>query len=961
MKDLRKNTLDRLGESGQAEEYYSYTPKDASLADEHFIFQHDQNNEIFARNYTGEEVNKKFQKLKEHREESFSVEKVQEVTTTTGATNAAVASSTVSTAVAATTTAVIAVVGGGMVVQSVTYEAPKVSIAEVVGVTQDSISFKLGLVNSKDEENGYCDCVIDLKCLSYNEKQEVDVGELGTSNYEFSGLRPGTDYTLEIYSKSFLDLERKKLDSYEPITVTTLSAAPTRSIEIKKQYDPFEDTMFFVEFNNVETSPSYVSYILEAYYPENHQASYGGHKYNKYDRDSLVDSVWLEDGPTVGQYVSLLNLDPEETYDFRLVAYLDPTSGGGDGSSEPETEVDPIVVLAEETINLSLIETSPFEIMDKTFFKRDGLDESMFQIYCGLTNTEGRSDYTLNFYEIIDQVESIQPILEVALEDVNIIYNDVILDLVELYTTYKVTLTCRTTNPTDIEKYIADHPEEVFTSTVEEIYDFEIRTEMIDLNATHRGEEYDRMYYASIITYTFGFEHKVYVQTEASSYDAWESYELALRDPTYDETVSTNIIKDGENSFICEDSETIYQFLEEYKYNSSVLTISASLVSTGENVTIYKNEYFDNNINPIVEDKLYFQRVAVSGGTLEEPVIKYFGFIGCGDTYQLDDFVLKIYTINEDGQQGEYLTYQNAKQGEDNAGTGANVIFPCDDDVCDYFNDNQQLFIEVICLSNRPEDIETYNQEHMGSEVTEGPVEITLREEFVDTSTFYQAEEDAPEITNVDLEIRQSHYNEFVYVTVSANNFKYWEDLNISLADSDEYQVTAYGYMDLQETNDGQRVYRCSGDDGELAAFLHDFNDTSFILNITAMDRLVAHESVTIYEDRNYVWKGSVFEGGINGAILFERTTGSIAYNYVEIAGASELLDKYYYFQIVFLRQSDGAEFIEQNIDVTLTNVHIGCMDEQTDIFTVRLEGLPYYGDGEYQLIFEEVVNFDSL
>ena len=963
MKDLRKNTLDRLSETNQAEEYFSYEPKNAKLSDEQFIFTHDQNNEILAKNYTGEEVNKKFEKLKEHREESLTVEKVQEITTSSGAANAAVASSSVTTAVAATTTAVIAVVGGGMVIQSVTYDPPKVSVAEVVGVTSNTISFNLGLVNDEGSEEGYCDCVIDLKCLSYDETQEIDVGELGTKIYEFEGLRPDTDYSLEIYSKSFLDLERKKLDSYEPITVTTLSGDPTtRSIVIQKQYDPFEDTMFYVEFNDVETSPYYESYTLQAFYPVDYQQSYGAHKHNAYTSDSFADSVLLDEDPTVGQYVNFTNIDPDLKYDFRLIAYnYDPTgvTGQGDGGDGVVTEDDPMVVLAEETIDLSQIETSQFQIVDKTFLKRSGASESEFDIYVGLTSTEGRSEYFLNFYDInyYDDPQA-QPLLEQYIEDVNSIQSGIVLDLVDVYTRYYVTLTCTTTNQADFDAFNEQHPDRPLSEGTEEFNNFEIRHEIIDLSTVRRGEAYSRIDYAYISIDSYGFSHDVFVHTQASSYDDWTSYQLTLRDPTSGDEVYTALNEYSEQCFICDGSEYIYEFLNKHRYDYSEMTIDAALLSSGEIVTIYTDDYFYNNINESVEDKLYFQKRTFVGESSDDVAFKYYGFLGINDVDQYSDFKLILYSVNENDEKNEYLTWQTVGEGY----SGYNTIFMCDSDVGDYLDTNDKLWIDVTCYSTRQEDIDEWNQTHEGSGVSDGePVEKVIRSEIIVTSEIPEVEEEAPAVSYVDLEIRHSNYNSFVYVTIRANTFDYWSDLNLTLADSEEYQTSVYAYLEFIQGDETERVYRCEGDDG-VAAFLEDFGENPFLLSIDAMDLLYGNENVTIYKDEQYVWKGSIIDGGIDGAILFETDSeGGVGYKYVEIAGATALLEKYYYFQIVFVRQSDYEEFTEEYIDIEATNVHINCMDGQSDMFEVRLEGMPYYGDGEFHTIFRETINFSNI
>ena len=143
------------------------------------------------------------------------------------------AGSIVQTVAVATTTAIIVVVGGGMVLNSQSYDKPQyVQIIEPYA-TKNTISFAIAIGNSEEEawqssdsdDPEKCDIVVELTCESFSSfSEERAISTFGIHSCIFEGLRTGTEYTISVAQRTFLDLNREYI--IEPIKISTIPNIP---------------------------------------------------------------------------------------------------------------------------------------------------------------------------------------------------------------------------------------------------------------------------------------------------------------------------------------------------------------------------------------------------------------------------------------------------------------------------------------------------------------------------------------------------------------------------------------------------------------------------------------------------------------------------------------------------------------------------------------------------------------
>ena len=970
----KENNFDRITEKNEAEEFYTFNSNSGALSDEHFVFTHSVNNEINARNYTGEEINKKFDRLKEHREESLSVDKVQEVTTASS-TSAVAASTTVTSAIAATTTAVVVVVGGGMVVKSLTYDKPEIVYVMDVGVETDTISFSLGLGNDEEkmmnkEEIGDCNVVVELTCESYSDfVDERRVEHLGFSDHIFSGLQPDTEYTLNVYSMTFLDLEREELITPMPITTTAEEVIPepedNSSMSIEKEQGPFGETSIYLSFDEVETSEYFASYMLEVYDEKLEASGLYPHRVDEVERTPILTMV-LKENPYIRQKINLNLLDLESTYNFVLKGMSEDPELMEQNGGEPVP-----IVIYDKNFNLGSVSLSPFTPSDKIYLKRNNAGASnTYETYLSVLDIEDRYDFYYNVYNVTSSGEKGDFVSFTHVGTPNLIA-DIAFDMSaeDEYKTYWFDVMCVSSRADDIAKHNEEHPEDIITDSGP--VDAELWSEVIDLSDIYTvSQDPDEMNSALIKINDKGFDHEISIDVTASGYGFWHEYGMKLTNPNTDDYAYSSLffIDDGsKQSFSVNDPESIYTFLQSNKNVSLEFTIMAMDDYYGDFRNIYTDEYiFDGTVTH--EDNLFIQQINYTTQS-SDIVTKYKGYIGVSDTSGYMDFGVRLYAASEDGQKDSYLGYQHCYNDNRSSEFQANPndFFTFSDELTSYLASGQYFVAVIFCQSNHPEDIERYNQENPGSEVGEEDyVEAEIREDFIDMNLVSVEAGSIPTLDDVSIIVKSSYLAHDVYAYLDADEYSYWDDISMVL--TNESTMDSYeAYLSIADGM-GAGYYRCS-DSNELYDFLSANVDTGLRLVVNATDTLVTHEGVTLYEVYDYVYNGyeEIYNGSIGLYLDTEHASNGLGYGYSTIYGLSELANEYTDFAVKLTNISTYDTYYHYVTDINATNVYMAEMDDLTDWYLIELVGRPNGSSkpvsdyDSYVAIFSEYYNLSNL
>lgn len=259
LKDMAKDKYEGFEQNKRNKESYNAGGESLDARyDENFVYKHEENkitwtNEVsnfgaeansFDSTLNQEEKGVEFEDNDKYKQNdsssaepsaSSSSSSSSSVTSSSSTATAAgnSAGSIVHTVAVASTTAIIVVVGGGMVVNSQSYDKPQfVQIIEPVA-TKNTISFSLAVANSEEEayqssdskDPEKCDVVVELTCDSYSSfSEERAISTFGIHDCIFDNLRTGTEYTISVAQRTFLDLNREYI--IEPIKISTIPNIP---------------------------------------------------------------------------------------------------------------------------------------------------------------------------------------------------------------------------------------------------------------------------------------------------------------------------------------------------------------------------------------------------------------------------------------------------------------------------------------------------------------------------------------------------------------------------------------------------------------------------------------------------------------------------------------------------------------------------------------------------------------
>lgn len=279
--------------------------------------------------------------------------------TVAGASAGTAAGGVVQTVAVATATTVVVAAGGLAFYQS-TVEKAAAFINDIV-LTDYTLNFNLTLsiddngniVESDKEIGNDCTVVVELSCASYTD--EFEVKKYGLTGVTFNNLIPETEYTIDVYQKSFLGLE--DLDKFsclkttEPIKFVTDPVTPepvdTRSITFDAEEDPVGGLTIYSQINYEEDTSYYSDYELHFF------------KKNRSLNDNDVSFYMTLDSQNpfarqalhLSSYTSLLS----GTFDVTLEAFStnpdDIATGGVDGGGTSGRDDGVYVELFTRSIN----------------------------------------------------------------------------------------------------------------------------------------------------------------------------------------------------------------------------------------------------------------------------------------------------------------------------------------------------------------------------------------------------------------------------------------------------------------------------------------------------------------------------------------------------------------------------------------------------------------------------------
>ncbi len=502
-----KETFDESKKN--SESYLTGREINATKNDENFVFSHEVTNRITYSNEdntteTGKEINDNHSEAEDlHKHiDNKNVEKITKATTNT--------SSALSTTAAVATTAVVAVVGGGLALGQIV-DKLVCRFNRLVAV-ENSIEYSLALAKNEiridsGEDNGECSVVVILTCESIEDFEErKEISNMGVIEGSFNDLKYDTEYTIDVIQTAILSMADAHLLE-EPLKIRTAPGAnpepePVNAINVTRSLDPLGNYDLYAQIEYYDSLEQYAGneFYIGLYQPRPDGAQGsdfpGGMEFLTYQTVQSPYDQEFKLNPEFYQRLEEMESVAESTgeaQDVRLAFYTNveeqvtPEEG-----SEPYT-VEVPKILVERTLSISDIpvyqqEYSDGAYVENVYISPDGIYQT--NIFVQLSVTEGRSNFKTYFFdmgEVPDNDPIINPNPAPITRDphydgatqIGHIYRTInetaTLDLDDEQFTYivyghlyRVTVTCDSTRPEDVEKW---HAEGNGSGTEEEAYD----------------------------------------------------------------------------------------------------------------------------------------------------------------------------------------------------------------------------------------------------------------------------------------------------------------------------------------------------------------------------------------------------------------------------------------------------------------------------------------------------------
>lgn len=493
-----------------SESYLTGREINATRNDENFVFSHEVTNRITYSNEnntteTGKEINDNHSEAEDlHKHiDNKNIEKITKATANT--------SSALSTTAAVATTAVVAVVGGGLALGQIV-DKLVCRFNRLVAV-ENSIEYSLALAKNEiridsGEDNGECSVVVILTCESIEDFEErKEISNMGVIEGAFSDLEYNTEYTIDVIQTAILSMADAHLLE-EPLKIRTAPGAnpepepePVNAINVTRSLDPLGNYDLYAQIEYYDSLEQYAGneFYIGLYQPRPDGGQGGdfpgGMEFltyqtvqSPYDQEFKLNYEFyqrLEEMESVAESTG-------EAQDVRLAFYTNveeevmPEEG-----SEPYT-VEVPKILVERTLSISDIpvyqqEYSDGAYVENVYISPDGIYET--NIFVQLSVTEGRSNFKTYFFDM-GEVPDDNPIINPnpmpitrdpyyeGATQIGHIYRTInetaTLDLDDEQFTYilyghlyRVTVTCDSTRPEDVEAW---HAEGNGSGTEEEAY-----------------------------------------------------------------------------------------------------------------------------------------------------------------------------------------------------------------------------------------------------------------------------------------------------------------------------------------------------------------------------------------------------------------------------------------------------------------------------------------------------------
>ena len=404
MKDEQKK-LENYIEDGSFKESFNTKREENSPFSDSFVFKHEENKITWTNESKphGKEENDDISYInKPHEEEGMKQEDIEKITNV-----GAKAGTTVTATAATVATAVVVVAGGVLAVNTMFINTPTIHEISNIETTANTISFNIAIGEDEDEANSKelgkeCDIVVELTCLTYEEApREMEFKNYGYSSGTFDLLTPKTDYSINIYQKSFLDLERSYLLE-QPISVST-KMGRNFSISLEIETDPLGNDIYYstVDFVN-DMGINLYDYYIAVYEDDpsiNKNAQImGSAGLNEEDPFSRQQIDWHSEARGHEVYLALHATTDDAEY---IAAHYDESSGQSSGRIPEEMNV----YLFSNIVNLENIEKVDAKVENQIYVKRvvsEGSAEETFMMYIGIEREDYQSVYERASLEAIE-------------------------------------------------------------------------------------------------------------------------------------------------------------------------------------------------------------------------------------------------------------------------------------------------------------------------------------------------------------------------------------------------------------------------------------------------------------------------------------------------------------------------------------------------------------------------------
>ena len=405
MNDEQKK-LENYSQDGSIKESFNTKREENSPFSDSFVFKHEENKITWTNEAKphGKEENDDISYInKPHDEEGMKQEDIEKITNV-----GAKAGTTVTATAATVATAVVVVAGGVLAVNTMFINTPTITEISNIETTPNTISFNIAIGEDEEEANSSelgkeCDIVVELKCLSYEEEaREVEFKNYGFSSGTFDLLTPKTDYSINIYQKSFLDLERTYLLD-EPISVST-KMGRNFSISLEIETDPLGNEIYYstVDFVNEMGIKLYNYYIgVFEEEPTSKEAELMGYaNLDETDPFSRQKIDWNSEARGSEIYVALYAYTDDEDY---IKAHYEDGQGQSSGRIPDEMEV----YLFSNLVNLEEVEANKEQakVENHIYAKRivsEGSADETYMLYLGIEREDYQSVYERASLEAIE-------------------------------------------------------------------------------------------------------------------------------------------------------------------------------------------------------------------------------------------------------------------------------------------------------------------------------------------------------------------------------------------------------------------------------------------------------------------------------------------------------------------------------------------------------------------------------